>query len=69
MTFLDDDRPKKPAAAQPGEALADLSIAELHARIELYRAEIARLEQEIQAKEKSRSAAEGFFRSEARQEK
>ena len=69
MSFLDDDRLKKPAAAQLGENLADLSIGELHARVELYRAEIARLEREIQAKEKSRSAAESFFRSEARQEK
>ena len=44
MTFLDDDRPKKKPTAQPGENLADLSIDELKARIELYRDEIERLE-------------------------
>ena len=43
MTFLDDDRPKKKPAAQPGEILADLSVDELKARIEIYRGEIERL--------------------------
>ena len=62
MTFLDDDRPKKPPAAQPGENLADLSVDELKARIELYRGEIERLEREIEAKEKHRKAADSFFR-------
>ena len=62
MTFLDDDRPKKRAAPQPGEILADLSIEELKARIALYRAEIERLEAEIAAKEKHMKAAESFFR-------
>ncbi len=62
MTFLDDDRPKKKANAQPGEPLADLSIEELKARIALYREEIARLEAEIAAKEKHMQAAESFFR-------
>ena len=60
--FLDDDRPKKVIPAQVGENLADLSLAELRTRIELYRAEIERLEQEINAKEKSRQAADSFFR-------
>jgi len=62
MTFLDDDRPKKKATAQPGELLADLSVDELKARIAVYRGEIARLEQEIEAKEKHMKAAESFFR-------
>jgi uncharacterized small protein (DUF1192 family) len=62
MTFLDDDRPKKKATAQPGEPLADLSIEELKARIALYREEIGRLEAEIAAKEKHMKAAESFFR-------
>ena len=60
--FLDDDRPKKAIPAQVGEQLADLSLAELKVRIELYRAEIERLEKEIDAKEKSRTAADSFFR-------
>ena len=60
--FADDDRPKKVIPAQVGENLADLSLAELKVRIELYRAEIERLEQEINTKEKSRRAADSFFR-------
>ena len=62
MTFLDDDRPKKRPTAQPGEILADLSIDELKARIEIYRGEIERLEREIAAKETHMKAAESFFR-------
>ena len=62
MTFLYDDRPKKPPTAQPGEQLADLSVDELKARIEIYRGEIDRLEREMAAKEKHLKAAESFFR-------
>jgi uncharacterized small protein (DUF1192 family) len=61
--FLDDDRPKKPAAAQPGEKLDDLSVDELRARIALYQEEITRLEGEITAKKAHRKAADSFFRS------
>ena len=60
--FLDDDRPKKAVPAQVGEPLADLSLAELRTRLEIYRAEIDRLEREFAAKEKSRTAADSFFR-------
>ena len=62
MTLFEDDRPKKPATARPGENLADLSIEELRARIDLYRGEIDRVAQEIEVKEKSRKAADSFFR-------
>jgi uncharacterized small protein (DUF1192 family) len=60
--FLDDDRPQPPSTARPGENLADLSLDELNARIELYRREIERLQAEIAAKEKGRKAADSFFR-------
>ena len=60
--FLDDDRPKKVVPAQVGEPLADLSLADLKVRIDIYRAEIERLERELEAKEKSRTAADSFFR-------
>jgi len=63
MTFLDDERPRKKPAAQPGENLADLSVEELRGRIALYREEIARLERDIDAKERHRKAADSFFRS------
>jgi len=62
MSIVDDDRPRKPPAAQPGESLADLSVEELRARIALYREEIERLERDIEAKEQHRAAAESFFR-------
>jgi uncharacterized small protein (DUF1192 family) len=62
MSFLDDDRPRKKPAPQPGEPLADLSIDELKGRVETYRDEIARLEREIAAKEKHRNAADSFFK-------
>lgn len=62
MSFLDDDRPKKKPPVQPGENLDDLSVEELKARIAIYRSEIARLEQEIGAKEKHMKAAESIFR-------
>jgi uncharacterized small protein (DUF1192 family) len=62
MSFLDDDRPRKPAKPQPGEVLADLSVDELKARIALYQEEIARLSREIETKEKHMKAADSFFR-------
>jgi uncharacterized small protein (DUF1192 family) len=62
MAFLEDDRPKKPPIAQPGENLADLSVDELKTRIAIYQGEIERLEREIAAKEKHMKAAESFFR-------
>ena len=62
MSFLDDDRPKKPVTPQPGEILDTLSIEELKTRIEIYRTEIGRLERDIEAKEKHRQAADSFFR-------
>ena len=60
--MFEDDRPRKRVAAQPGETLADLSLDELAARIELYREEIERLSREIETKQKSLKAADSFFR-------
>ena len=62
MNLFEDDRPKPPATARPGENLADLSLDELRERINLYRGEIDRLAREIETKEKSRKAADSFFR-------
>jgi uncharacterized small protein (DUF1192 family) len=62
MAFLDDDRPGRPTGAQPGEALAELSVDELKARIELYRAEIARIEREIAVKQAHLRSAGSLFR-------
>ena len=62
MTFLDDDKPKPKPAAHPGEVLDDLSVEELKERVQLYRAEIERLEREVEAKEKHMKAADSLFR-------
>jgi uncharacterized small protein (DUF1192 family) len=62
MSFLDDNEPRPRPTARPGEALADLSVDELKARIGLYQEEIARLTREIEAKEKHLKAADAFFR-------
>jgi uncharacterized small protein (DUF1192 family) len=62
MTFLDDNEPRPRPSARPGEPLADLSVDELRDRIRLYREEIARLEQEIDKKEKHLKAAASIFR-------
>lgn len=62
MSFLDDNEPRPRPTAHPGEPLADLSVDELKARIALYQEEIARLTQEIEAKEKHLKTADSFFR-------
>ncbi|HTS39311.1 MAG TPA: DUF1192 domain-containing protein [Xanthobacteraceae bacterium] len=58
----EDDRPKKKISHELGQDLTLLSVQELRDRIELLKAEIARLETDIKGKQASRSAAEGFFK-------
>lgn len=55
-------RPKKKKAHEIGEELALLSVGELRERVETLKAEIARLEAAIAAKEKSKNAADSVFR-------
>lgn len=62
MSLFDDDRPLKKIAHEIGSDLSLLSVDELSARIELLKAEIARLESEKAKKGASRSAAENLFR-------
>nr|WP_298095003.1 DUF1192 domain-containing protein [uncultured Shinella sp.] len=62
MSLFDDDRPLKKIAHEIGSDLSLLSVDELSARIELLKAEIARLESEKTKKGASRSAAESLFR-------
>jgi uncharacterized small protein (DUF1192 family) len=61
-TIDEDDRPKKKISHEIGQELTLLSVEELRARIALLKEEIARLEADIQRKQVSRSAAEGFFK-------
>lgn len=63
MSFADDDRPKKKVAHEIGADLSMLSVDELKARVDLLKAEIARLEEETAKKASGRAAAENLFRS------
>jgi uncharacterized small protein (DUF1192 family) len=58
----EDDRPKKKIAHEIGQDLTLLSVAELNERIALLKEEIARLEADIARKQKTRSAADQFFK-------
>lgn len=59
--IFDDDRPKKPQPHEIGMDLSALSVAELQERIDLLKAEIARLEADMKAKGSTRDAAEELF--------
>lgn len=63
MSFLDDDRPKKPTTHELGCDLSMLSADELESRIDLLRQEISRLEAEKEIKAAGRRAADSLFRS------
>jgi len=63
MAAIDeDDRPKKKITHEMGQDLSLLSVKELGERIEIMRAEIARLEADIAKKNATRSAADQFFK-------
>jgi uncharacterized small protein (DUF1192 family) len=55
-------KPKKPPRHEIGQTLDDLSAPELAERIELLRAEIARLEAAIGARRSTRAAANAAFK-------
>ena len=57
----DDVRPK-PAGITVGEDLKKLSVAELEARIAALKAEIERVEAELQAKRAHEAAAAAIFK-------
>jgi uncharacterized small protein (DUF1192 family) len=63
MSFLDDERPKKPTTHELGSDLSMLSVDELESRIDLLRQEIVRLEEEKVRKAAGRRAADSLFRS------
>lgn len=62
MTLFDEDRPTRKTAHDIGQDISLLSVDELKARVELLRAEIARLEAEAVAKGASRAAADSLFK-------
>ncbi|HLH50664.1 MAG TPA: DUF1192 domain-containing protein [Roseiarcus sp.] len=66
MAGFDDDlfgSPRKaPTAHEIGQAIDTLSVHELEERIELLKAEIARLEAAIKARQATKDAASAFFK-------
>lgn len=62
MVFVDDDRPKKKPTHEIGQDLSLLSEGDLAERIALLKDEIARLEEAVAARRKSRSAADSVFK-------
>lgn len=59
---LEDLEPKKPKGHEIGTDLSKLSVGELKALIETLKAEIARVDQTLAAKQSSKSAAEAAFK-------
>jgi uncharacterized small protein (DUF1192 family) len=58
-----DDEPKRPTPAHViGQDISLLSQGELSDRIAILKAEIGRLEAELETKDATRSAAEAMFR-------
>jgi len=62
MAMLDDEAPKKKVTHEIGEDLSELSLHELAERVEMLKAEIARLEADAAAKRASATAAQTFFK-------
>lgn len=62
MAIFDDEPKKKARPHEIGQDLSLLSVGELSERINLLRAEIARLEVELKTKDNTKSAAEALFR-------
>jgi len=62
MSLFEDDRPARKTVHEIGQDLSLLSVDELKVRVELLKAEIARLEAEAAAKGASRQAADSLFK-------
>ncbi len=62
MSLFDDERPARKTAHDIGQDLSLFSVDELKVRIELLKAEIARLEAEAASKGASRAAADSLFK-------
>lgn len=61
---MDFDEPRRPAKPQItlGEDLSLMSVEELRSRIQALKAEIVRIELELEAKTSSRGVAESVFK-------
>jgi uncharacterized small protein (DUF1192 family) len=61
-TMFDDHQVKKPKGHEVGMILDAMSVDELADRIAMLEGEIARLKAAIASKQKSKSAADSFFK-------
>jgi uncharacterized small protein (DUF1192 family) len=59
---MDDEEIRRPAAHDVGMGLDAMSVEELRSRISLLEQEIVRLRLALDARERTRSAAESLFR-------
>ena len=59
---IEDLEPKKPKGHEVGADLSKLSVGELAELIETLKAEIARVDQTLAAKQSSKSAAKSVFK-------
>ena len=62
MALIDEEPLKRARAHEIGQDLSLLSVDELHARIEVLKQEIDRLEQELSQKGATKAAADALFR-------
>ena len=62
MAIFDEEKPKKKLAHELGEDLGKLSLDELAERVDLLKAEIARVEATAAAKRASADIATAFFK-------
>ena len=60
--MFDDDQVKKPKGHEIGMPLDAMSVDELNERIAMLESEILRLKAAIDSKQKSKSAADAFFK-------
>ncbi len=58
----DENAPRRPKAHEVGMPLDAMGVAELEDRIALLRTEIARIEQALAQRQKTRTAAESLFK-------
>ncbi len=59
---MDEDEPKRPKTHEVGMLIDTMSVGELAERIALLEGEIERLRTAMQARERSRRAAEAVFK-------
>ena len=62
MAIFEEEAPKKKRVHEIGEDLSKLSLDELAARVDLLKAEIARLEEAAATKKASAEVAKSFFK-------